>query len=93
MFKTISATLLAVSLLAAPALAATTGKTINSDKTTEAPIIKAQRGKASVLNANAKMGRHHHTYHRHHHHHRKMGAIKTNAKVGFKHTAPTTKRG
>ena len=53
MLKTISAALLAVSVLAAPALAAGTGKT------TQAPVTKAAQVKPSVLNANAKMGRHH----------------------------------
>jgi hypothetical protein len=84
MFKTISAALLAVSVLAAPAFAAT-AKT--------APVIKATPVKASVLNANAKMGKHHHKYARHHHH-RKYVAKHSHAKVGFKHASPTTtKRG
>jgi hypothetical protein len=87
MFKTISAALLAVSVLAAPAFAAT-GKT--------APVIKAAPVKASVLNANAKMGKHHHKYARHHHrHHYKAFASKrSHAKVGFGHASPTAaKRG
>jgi hypothetical protein len=62
MLKTISAALLAVSVLAAPAMAAGTGKT-------QAPVIKAAQIKASVLNANARMGHHHHHY-RHFRHHR-----------------------
>ena len=60
MFKTISAALLAVSVLAAPAIAAGPGRT------THAPVIKAVHVKPSVLNANARMGRHHHTHFRHH---------------------------
>lgn len=63
MLKTISAALLAVSVLAAPAMAAGTGKT------THAPVIKTGQIKASVLDANATMGRHHH-HHRHFRHHR-----------------------
>jgi len=87
MFKTISAALLAVSVLAAPAFAAT-------NKAELAPVIKAVPVKASVLNANAKMGKHHHKHVRHHRHNRKIGAIKTHAKVSFKHTPHTvTKRG
>jgi hypothetical protein len=80
MFKTISAALLAVSVLAAPAMAGT-AKT--------APV------KASVLNANAKMGYHHHTHFRHHRFHERMGALKTRhfAKVTVKHVTPPTKRG
>jgi hypothetical protein len=114
MFKTISAALLAVSVMAAPAFATTT-------RTGQAPLIKATQVKAtqvkttkakatqakatqvktpvkaSVLNANAKMGEYHHNHVRHHHHYqhtRKMGAIKTHAKVGYRHTThTTTKRG
>jgi hypothetical protein len=65
MLKAISAALLAVSVLAAPAMAAGSGRT------THEPVIKTGHmrtsPKASVLNANARMGRH---YHYHHHHHR-----------------------
>jgi Ni/Co efflux regulator RcnB len=87
MFKTISAALLAVSFIAAPALAANTGKTF-------APVIKAEPMKAKVLNANARMGRHHHKHYRHHRHHRHMGVLKTHAtpKFAVKHIAPA-KRG
>jgi hypothetical protein len=60
MFKTISAALLAVSVLAAPAMAAGYGRTAH------APAIKGVQIKPSVLNANAKMGRHHHKHFRHH---------------------------
>ena len=60
MLKTISAALLAASVLAAPAMAAGPGRSMH------APGIKAAHVKQSVLNANAKMGRHHH---RHFHHH------------------------
>ena len=79
MLKIISAALLAVSFVAAPALAATNGKT------TSAPVIKAEPMKAKVLNANARMGRHHHKH---------MGVLKTHAAPKFvvKHIAPA-KRG
>ena len=77
MFKTISAALLAVSVLGAPAFAVT-GRV--------APAFKPTATKASVLNAHARMGRHHHKYVRsYHHRHHKVGMIKTHAKVGFKH--------
>lgn len=66
MFKTISAALLAVSVLAAPALAAGPG---TSGRAAPAPVIKAAPFSAKVLNANARWGRHHH-HHRHHFHHR-----------------------
>ena len=48
MLKTISAALVAVSVLAAPALAGTPGKTAQApvNKTTQAPVIKAEQGKA-----------------------------------------------
>jgi len=91
MLKTISAALLAVSVLAAPALAAGTGKT------TQAPAPKSAQVKSSVLNANAKMGRHHvkHRHHRHHRFHKRMGALKTHtsAKVAIKHVTHPAKRG
>jgi hypothetical protein len=68
MIKTISAALLAVSVLAAPAMAGTAGRAAHA-----APVIKSVQVKPSVLNANAKMGRHHHRHghhYRHHRHHR-----------------------
>jgi hypothetical protein len=87
MLKTISAALLAVSVLAAPVLAATPGNT------TKAPVIKTEQVKPSVLNANAKMGRHHVRHHRHHRKH--VGALKTHksSKVAIKHVTHTAKRG
>jgi hypothetical protein len=69
MLKTISAALLAVSVLAAPAIAAT-------GKTAQAPVTKSAAVTAQVkknpLNANAKMSRHHHARHAHHRSHKKM---------------------
>jgi hypothetical protein len=53
MLKSISAALLAVSVLAAPALAAGSGKT------TQAPAAKTAQVKPNVMNPNAKMGPHH----------------------------------
>jgi hypothetical protein len=67
MIKAISAALLAVSVLAAPAMAGT------AKSTHAAPAIKSVQVKPGVLNANAKMGRHHHRHghhYRHHRHHR-----------------------
>ena len=80
MFKTISAALLAVSVLAAPAMAA--------GRTPHAPAIKTAQVKHSVLNANAKMGRHHHA-------HKRIGTLKKHqfSKVTIKHATPATKRG
>jgi hypothetical protein len=65
MIKTISAALLAVSVLAAPAMAGTAKNTADA-----APVTKSVQVKPSVLNANAKMGRHHHRHVRHHRYHR-----------------------
>jgi hypothetical protein len=67
MIKTISAALLAVSVLAAPAMAGTARSVSHA-----APAAKFAQPKPSVLNANARMGHHHrHGYHhRHHRHHR-----------------------
>jgi len=109
MIKTISAALLAVSVIAAPAMAAGTGKTAQApaSKSVQAPVIKNvqtknERAKTGLLNANAKM---HHKHYRHHRHPKEMGALKTHAKVSFKpvakshskvsfkHAAPPAKRG
>ena len=91
MLKTISAALLAVSVLAAPAFAA------GQSKTTQAPVIKAEQVnqlKPNVRNANARMGRHH-AHFRHHRFHKRIGALKTHqfAKVTAKHIVPAAKRG
>ena len=97
MLKTISAALLAVSVAAAPVMAA------GSSKTTQAPAAKAAQVKPkadaqvkpNALNANAKMGRHHVKHVRHHRSHKKMSALKTHqvSKATIKHIAPATKRG
>jgi hypothetical protein len=86
MFKTISAALLAVSVLAAPAFAA--GKIA---QTSAKPVA----AKTSLLNANARMGQHHTSHMRHHRHHIKYTAKRTHhVRVGFKHPAHVTaKRG
>jgi len=95
MLKTISAALLAVSVLVAPALAANPSKTTTAPvtKTTTAPVIKADQSKSKLLNANARMG-HHHKHFRHHGHHKHIGMLKTHAapKLAVKHIAPV-KRG
>jgi hypothetical protein len=95
MLKTISAALLAVSVIAAPALAASSGKTAETPKTTQAPAAKAAQVKPSVANANAKMGRHDVKHARHHRAHKKVSALKTHkmSKITIKHAAPATKRG
>jgi hypothetical protein len=87
MFKTISAALLAVSVLAAPAMAAS--------RTSHAPVIKTAHVKHSVLNANAKMVRHHHKHVRHHQAHKRIVALKKHSfsKVTIKHATPATTRG
>lgn len=109
MLKTISAALLAVSVIAAPAFAAGQNKAAQApvSKTAQASVTRTATptAKARVLNANAKMGRHHHKRYRHHRHLKEMGALKTHtkvsfkpvtkshSKVSFKHTAPLAKRG
>ena len=87
MFKTISAALLAVSVLAAPALAGSPGKTMHAP-------IRAEQANAKFFNANARMGRHHHKHYRHHHrHHKHIGLHKTHAKhIAVKHVTPAAKR-
>ena len=92
MLKTISAALVAVSVLAAPALAGTAGKTAQApankttqtpaNKAAQAPAVKTEQGKA--LNANAKMDRHR----------KQMSAQKVKGKphAAAKHVKPTAKR-
>jgi len=88
MLKTISAVLLAVSVLAAPALAA------NPGKATQAPVAKTEQAKPNLRSANAKMIRHH-RHHRHHRFHKRISALKTHqvTKLSVKHTVTATKRG
>jgi Ni/Co efflux regulator RcnB len=84
MLKTISAALLAASMIAAPAFAAGTGKTAQTSpaKTEQAQAnVQAKNGaldQSAALNANAKMHRHYHKYH-------KMGGLKkkSHVNVGF----------
>jgi hypothetical protein len=93
MLKTISVALVAVSVLAAPALAGTPGKTVRThvNKVTQAPVAKVQHGKAKLLNANARMGRHHKHY-RHHRHHKHIGLHKTHVEhIAIKHVTPSAK--
>jgi hypothetical protein len=105
MLKTISAALLAVSVLAAPAFAATAGKTAQAPVTKSAQLKTDTKTtakttvKSGALNANAKMDRHHSSHHRYHrnHHHKKMSALKTqpktHTKISSKHAVSTIKRG
>lgn len=113
MLKTISAALLAVSVLAVPAMAAGIDKTAPAPatktmsapvaktastpvaKTAQAPVIKAVQVKQSVLNANARMGRHHYRHHSHRRFHKHMGANKQHpfSKVTVKHVTTAIKRG
>ncbi len=97
MLKTISAALLAVSVLAAPALAATPAKDVakTTQKSVQAPVIKAEpvKMKPSVRNANAKMGRHHHAHYRHHRAHKHFTAAKSHQKVTVKPATSAVKRG
>jgi hypothetical protein len=101
MLKTISAALLAVSVLAAPALAAgqdTKQVTNQATKTAQTPVIKAEQvkqSKPSALNANARMGRHHVRHASHHRFHKHYGALKSHkfSKVSTKHVTPAIKRG
>jgi hypothetical protein len=74
MLKTISAALLAVSVLAAPAIAASSAKTAQAPVTKSVTATKSAHVKKNPLNANAKMGRDHVRHHNHHHFHKKMAA-------------------
>ena len=89
MLKTISAMLVAVSVLAAPALAGTPGKTAQApvNKTAQAPAAKVEQDKAKVSNANAKMS------HKHYRHQKHISSHKTHAKhIAVKHVTPAAKR-
>jgi hypothetical protein len=94
MLKTISAALLAVSVLAAPAFAAGSGKTNEAPavKTTQAPAAKTTQlpaDKAAQVKPKTAQVKpsvlnanarmgHHHKHFRHHRHHR-MGALKAHS--------------
>jgi hypothetical protein len=95
MLKTISAALLAVSVLAAPAFAAGTDKTAQAPVTKSAQVSKSAQVKKSVLNANAKMGRHHVKHARHHRLHKKMATYQAHqsSKIAVKHVTHPAKRG
>jgi hypothetical protein len=95
MLKTISAALLAVSVLAVPALAAGTGKTTQAPATKSAQVNEASKANKSALNANAKLGRHHVRHSSHHRVHKKMVTHKSHKspKVAAKRFAPPAKRG
>ena len=89
MLKTISAALLAVSVVAAPAFAAGT------DKTAQAPVTRSAPVKQSAVNPNAKMGRHHVRHAGHHRFHEKMATHKVHksSKIAAKHVTHPAKRG
>jgi hypothetical protein len=97
MLKTISAALLAVSVLAAPALAASSAKTAQAPVTKSVTATKSAHVKKDPLNANAKMGRHHVRHYRHHNHHRfhkKMAAkVHKSLKVSAKPVMHPARRG
>ena len=69
----------------------------NVEKTTQAPVIKAEQVKVKpgVLKANAKMGRHHVRHVAHHRSHQRIGALKSHqfSKVTIKHASFAAKRG
>jgi hypothetical protein len=93
MLKTISAALVAVSVLAAPAFAASTGKTAQAPAAKSATVTKSAQVKKNPLNANAKMDRRHHHV-RHHRSHKKMAATSHKSlKVSAKHATHPAKRG
>jgi hypothetical protein len=89
MLKTISAALLAVSVLAAPALAAPTDKPAQAPATTSTQVKTSK----SALNANAKMGRHHVRHSRHHRSHKMVTNKTQKSTVAAKRFAHPAKRG
>jgi hypothetical protein len=99
MLKTISAALLAVSVIAAPVFAANTSKTTQAPVTKSATVIKSAtvnpsaQVKKNPLNANAKMGRHHVRHHRHHRSHKMAAKVHKSLKVSAKPVTHPAKRG
>lgn len=94
MLKTISAALLAVSVLAAPALAASNDKTPQAPATKSTQANKSPQVNKGALNANAKMGRHHVRHSIGHRTHKKMTHKSHKApNVAAKHFAAPAKRG
>jgi hypothetical protein len=94
MLKTISAALLAVSVIAAPVFAANTSKIPQTPVTKSATVTPSAQVKKNPLNANAKMSRHHVRHHRHHHFHKKMAAkLHKSLKVSAKLVTHPAKRG
>lgn len=89
MFKTISAALIAVSVLAAPAIAAT------SAGTTQAPATKSANLNKPAQVKKTKIGHRHHVPHyAHHRSHKKMtGKVHKSPKVAAKHVTHPAKRG
>jgi hypothetical protein len=92
MLKTVSAALLAVSVLAAPVLAANTSKIAQAPVTKSATVTPSAQVKKNPLNANAKMGRHHVRHHQHHRFH-KMAKVHKSLKVSAKPVTHPAKRG
>ena len=100
MLKTISAALLATSLIAAPAFAAGTKNTATSpvqttqsqaDATGAKTDLKTGAAtKSKALNANAKMGKRHkkHISHLRHHKQHKVAALKTRSHAKIQAKAP-----
>jgi creatinine amidohydrolase/Fe(II)-dependent formamide hydrolase-like protein len=99
MLKTISAALLAVSVIAAPAFAAG-----SSNSTADAPATKttqaSTQAKTSGPNANAKVAKNHRKHISYRRHHGKTAALKTNgktlktsAKISMKPAVTAAKRG
>lgn len=89
MFKSISAALLAVSVLAAPAFATT-------HRTAQAPASRAATQTKAPAMALTKMSKHHRKIARHHRRHTKLAAkpIHHHARLSYKHTAHrASKRG
>ena len=95
MLKTISAALLAVSVLAAPVMAASTAKIAQAPATKSATVTT--QVKKDPLNASAKMGKRHHrhhTAHKHHRTHKKMAVgVHKSLKVSAKPVKHPAKRG
>ncbi len=105
MLKTISAAVLAMSMIAAPALAAESGNTAKmpaAGKTVQAPTKNTQvpadkTAQAPVNKTTSAKGsalnanaKMHRKHHRHYHH---TSAARSHSKVSLKHAASTSRKG
>lgn len=90
MFKTISAALLAASIIAAPAM--TTAMAAGTVKTDVAPVTKSVTLTPKVLDAKASMHKHRRHHIRHHRSHKHVAVFKKHTVAHVVKAQPAVKR-